>query len=89
MILFKVRSFYQTVYYCSSASQYETPYMSEAVRQELRELYMGRIDTYPYYFYPVRRRGGMGDMYRPMMPLPSDLMNPDPRKYLRPISLGS
>ena len=56
--------------------------MSEAVRQELRELYMGRIDTYPYYFYPVRRMGGMGGMDRPMMPLPTDLMNPDPRKYL-------
>ena len=26
----------------------------------------------------------MGDMDKPMRPLPPDLMNPDPRKYLHP-----
>ena len=54
--------------------------MPEDVRQELRELYMGRVDTYPYFYYPVRRRGGMRDMDRP---LPPDLVDPNPREYLR------
>ena len=63
-------------------SDYETPYMPEDVRQDLRQLYMGRIDTYPYFYYPVRMRKGYDDEDKPMIPLPPDLMDPNERKFI-------
>ena len=79
VLLYTVIFLHTFIFRYRVSSDYETPYMPEAVRQELRELYMGRVDTYPYFYYPVRRRGGMRDMDRP---LPPDLVDPNPREYL-------
>ena len=63
----------------SRPSDYLTPYMPEAVRQQLRKLYRERIDTYPYYYYPVSMRS-KGDRDPPRVSLPRDLQDPNPRE---------
>ncbi len=57
-------------------TQYDVPFMTETLRQELLELYLYRIDPYPYYYEPVPST--MMPMPRP--PLPRELQDNRPRK---------